>query len=263
MARPLTAMAIGIALAEKAHRLARHAGRALPAGMGRRAARPHHGAAVARGNQRSRNRWRHSRTVVSLAVGRPRRPAGVRDLARRAHVVRQRFRIERARLQARARARRILQRLAGQHAARGGHRRTRHRHAVRATTSTSGCGAPSAREPRSCSSTVARGMPAAHCCWRATARDMLRVLNLLGTDGVAGRSRRAARGLGARDGARVARECRNRHAAREADIRRRRSARRGRRQRQRVLGDSAAAARHPEHRESRWRESCPSCRRCC
>jgi len=28
------------------------------------------------------------------------------------------------------------------------------------------------------------GMPAAHCCLRATARDMLRVLNLLGTDGV-------------------------------------------------------------------------------
>ncbi|MEO8019490.1 MAG: serine hydrolase domain-containing protein [Pseudomonadota bacterium] len=28
------------------------------------------------------------------------------------------------------------------------------------------------------------GMPAAHCCWRATARDMLRVLGLLGTDGV-------------------------------------------------------------------------------
>ncbi|HEY6125710.1 MAG TPA: serine hydrolase domain-containing protein [Steroidobacteraceae bacterium] len=27
------------------------------------------------------------------------------------------------------------------------------------------------------------GMPAAHCCWRATARDMLRVLNLLGTGG--------------------------------------------------------------------------------
>ncbi len=27
------------------------------------------------------------------------------------------------------------------------------------------------------------GMPAAHCCWRATARDMLRVLSLLGTDG--------------------------------------------------------------------------------
>jgi CubicO group peptidase (beta-lactamase class C family) len=27
------------------------------------------------------------------------------------------------------------------------------------------------------------GMPAAHCCWRATARDMMRVLNLLGTDG--------------------------------------------------------------------------------
>lgn len=33
------------------------------------------------------------------------------------------------------------------------------------------------------------GMPAAHCCWRATARDMLRVLSLLGTDGVhAGRA---------------------------------------------------------------------------
>jgi len=33
------------------------------------------------------------------------------------------------------------------------------------------------------------GMPAAHCCWRATARDMLRVLNLLGTDGTyAGRA---------------------------------------------------------------------------
>jgi CubicO group peptidase (beta-lactamase class C family) len=27
------------------------------------------------------------------------------------------------------------------------------------------------------------GMPAAHCCWRATARDMMRVLGLLGTDG--------------------------------------------------------------------------------
>jgi CubicO group peptidase (beta-lactamase class C family) len=30
------------------------------------------------------------------------------------------------------------------------------------------------------------GMPAAHCCWRATARDMMRVLGLLGTDGVYG-----------------------------------------------------------------------------
>jgi CubicO group peptidase (beta-lactamase class C family) len=30
------------------------------------------------------------------------------------------------------------------------------------------------------------GMPAAHCCWRATARDMMRVLSLLGTDGVHG-----------------------------------------------------------------------------
>ena len=30
------------------------------------------------------------------------------------------------------------------------------------------------------------GMPAAHCCWRATARDMLRILSLLGTDGVHG-----------------------------------------------------------------------------
>jgi CubicO group peptidase (beta-lactamase class C family) len=27
------------------------------------------------------------------------------------------------------------------------------------------------------------GMPAAHCCWRATARDMLRVVSLLATDG--------------------------------------------------------------------------------
>lgn len=30
------------------------------------------------------------------------------------------------------------------------------------------------------------GMPAAHCCWRATARDVLRVANLLVTDGKAG-----------------------------------------------------------------------------
>jgi len=29
------------------------------------------------------------------------------------------------------------------------------------------------------------GMPAAHCCWRAAARDVLRVANLLATDGVA------------------------------------------------------------------------------
>ena len=28
------------------------------------------------------------------------------------------------------------------------------------------------------------GMPAAHCCWRATARDMMRILTLLGNDGV-------------------------------------------------------------------------------
>jgi CubicO group peptidase (beta-lactamase class C family) len=28
------------------------------------------------------------------------------------------------------------------------------------------------------------GMPAAHCCWRATARDMMRILSLLGTEGV-------------------------------------------------------------------------------
>jgi CubicO group peptidase (beta-lactamase class C family) len=32
------------------------------------------------------------------------------------------------------------------------------------------------------------GMPAAHCCWRATARDMLRVLNLLGEEEADGRS---------------------------------------------------------------------------
>jgi CubicO group peptidase (beta-lactamase class C family) len=33
------------------------------------------------------------------------------------------------------------------------------------------------------------GMPAAHCCWRATAGDMMRILSLLGTDGVhAGRA---------------------------------------------------------------------------
>ncbi|HTU66246.1 MAG TPA: serine hydrolase domain-containing protein [Steroidobacteraceae bacterium] len=30
------------------------------------------------------------------------------------------------------------------------------------------------------------GMPAAHCCWRATARDVLRVANLLASDGVVG-----------------------------------------------------------------------------
>ena len=40
------------------------------------------------------------------------------------------------------------------------------------------------------------GMPAAHCCWRATARDMLRVLNLLGTDG----KYRGARGVARRAG---------------------------------------------------------------
>ena len=80
------------------------------------------------------------------------RPAGVRHRPRRAHVVRQRFRIERARLQARARAGRLLQRFAGQHATRRGHRRTRHRHAVRDLMSTSACGARSARAARSCSS---------------------------------------------------------------------------------------------------------------
>jgi CubicO group peptidase (beta-lactamase class C family) len=38
------------------------------------------------------------------------------------------------------------------------------------------------------------GMPAAHCCWRATARDMLRVLNLLGTDGTHGQDAVLPRG---------------------------------------------------------------------
>ena len=93
------------------------------------------------------------------------------------------------------------------------------------------------------------GMPAAHCCWRATARDMLRILSLLGTDGVhegravlpAGWVREMAR--------RFARECRNRHAGGAAQHRWRRSTGSQGRRRQRVLGHSAAAARHPQHRE--------------
>jgi CubicO group peptidase (beta-lactamase class C family) len=32
------------------------------------------------------------------------------------------------------------------------------------------------------------GMPAAHCCWQATARDMLRIVSLLATDGRVGAS---------------------------------------------------------------------------
>jgi CubicO group peptidase (beta-lactamase class C family) len=56
------------------------------------------------------------------------------------------------------------------------------------------------------------GMPAAHCCWRATARDMLRVLSLLGIDratavlpaGWAGEMARASR-VNAETGMQVAR----------------------------------------------------------
>jgi CubicO group peptidase (beta-lactamase class C family) len=33
------------------------------------------------------------------------------------------------------------------------------------------------------------GMPVAHCCWRAAARDMLRIANLLASDGIAGERR--------------------------------------------------------------------------
>ena len=59
VARPLAAMAMGIAIERRPHRFARYTGGALPARVGRRAARPDHRAPAARGDQRPRNRWRH------------------------------------------------------------------------------------------------------------------------------------------------------------------------------------------------------------
>ena len=113
------------------HRIAQYTRRALPARVGRRTARQDHRAATPRGNQWPGDGGRHRRPAVSLAMGRSGEPAGIRDLQGRAHVVRQRFRIECPGVHARARTRRFLQPFTGEHAARGGHRRTRHRRAVR------------------------------------------------------------------------------------------------------------------------------------
>ena len=137
----------------------RRPGRALPARVGRRAARPHHAAPAARGNQRARDRRRHRAGCCIARRGATWRAAGLRHLARRAHVVRQRFRIERARLQARSRAGRFLQRLAGQHAARRGHHRTRHRTSRTKLSWTSACGGRWARDSPSCSSIGAPACP--------------------------------------------------------------------------------------------------------
>ena len=224
-------------------------GRALPARVGRRGARPHHAAPAARGNQRARDRRRHPRPAVSLAVERPGDAAGLRHLARRAHVVRQRFRVERARLPARSRAGRLLQ---------------PSRRPTRSSPRSSSSAPPASPTKISWTQRLWRpvgagvaelqldrraGMPAAHCCWRATARDMLRMLGLLGTDGVHDGRAVLPAGWVARDGAGLARERRDRHAGDAAQHRWRGSAHGHGRRRQRVLGHSAAAARHPQHRE--------------
>ena len=70
VARPLAAMAVGLALADGRIASLDSPGRALPARMGRRSAWPHHHAAAPRGNQRARDRRRHPRPAVSLALGR-------------------------------------------------------------------------------------------------------------------------------------------------------------------------------------------------
>ena len=122
--------------------------------------------------------WRPAATSRGLLYRSPwRDPAALpalRHLARRAHVVRQRFRIERARLPARARAGRLLQSVARQHAARRGHRRARHRRAITKPMSIRSCGARWVPASPQLQLDRRAGMPAAHCCWRATARDMMR-----------------------------------------------------------------------------------------
>ena len=159
VARPLAAMAVGLALADgRIASLDSPVARYLPE-WDDEAAWSHHHPAAPGGNQRAGNRRRHPRPAVSLALGRSCGPAGVRDLQGRAHVVRQRFRIERTRLPAGARARRLLQPVAGQYAARCSHRRTRHRHCHSKRMSTIACGAWWVPAAHNCSSTGAPACP--------------------------------------------------------------------------------------------------------
>ena len=99
------------------------------------------------------------------------------------------------------------------------------------------------------------GMPAAHCCWRATARDMLRIAEPAGAPMAASRDARSLPAGWVRgDGAALARERRNRHAARALDARRRWRC-------SSAADDDGSAfwviprarARHRQHREPRGR----------
>ena len=260
VARPARGHGRGHRARRRQHRLARRTGRALPARVGRRGARPHHRCGSC---SRKPAGWKPAATSAACCIARrganlARLPAFATSQGR-AHVVRQRLRIERARLPAASTS--------------------------RAASTT--CRRPTRSSPRSSSSAppatpyenfVDRalwravgagraelqldrraGMPAAHCCWRATARDMLRILSLLGTDGV--HDGRAVLPAGwVREMARASRVSAGTGMQVDAaQHRRRRSARGHGRRRQRVLGHSAAAARHPQHREP-GRQRCRTCR---
>ena len=104
------------------------------------------------------------------------------------------------------------------------------------------CGAPVGAGSAELQLDRRAGMPAAHCCWRATARDMLRMLSLLGTDGVHDRDARCCPPAGCARWRGPRASTPERHAGRAAQYRRRRSARSHGRRWQRVLGDSAAGS---------------------
>ncbi len=168
----------------------------------------------------------------------------------RANVVRQRFRVERARFQAASTSPAVS---------------TTSRRPTRSSPRSSSSAPPACRtrnivderlwravgagQRASCKLDRRAGMPAAHCCWRATARDMLRILGLLATDGTHHGERAYCPRAGFSEMARPSRvNAETGLQVRALDARGREVARRDRRQWQRLLGDSAASAHHRQHR---------------
>ena len=104
------------------------------------------------------------------------------------------------------------------------------------------------------------GMPAAHCCWRAAARDTLRIVSLLASDGMTSGARVLPAGWAARDGSSLARQRRHRHAATTQRDRKRRVPECDGRGWQRVLGGARDWPRHRQHCRRRRRQRAGSAR---
>ena len=183
IARPMAAMAIGLALADGRIDTLDTPVVPLPEGMGRRGARPHHAATTARGNQRPRKRWRRRSPAAPFALGKPARmpefatAKGVRMLlgtTSRSSALRFQLRHEPGGFYGTSPANVQLAAVILERATHSQYEKYLDERLWRAV---GGGRAELTLDRRA-------GMPAAHCCWRAAAPDMLRILGLLATDGV-------------------------------------------------------------------------------